>query len=236
MNLFHLDHAGKTARVGFTTVPDERPKLKITQKTSAGPVSRQRVMNGIALVNPATLTADSVIQEDPELATALSGRRLDVELTAAWFDPASTEPRPIGDFKEIDIVFTPDGAEKERRPHVLRTPNLNALHPVKIGRRFPMADALTGFVFRSCYQLVHEDGLTMDFLHGLAKELHDKQEAAFLGAGPKGNLPLVVREKGSPWRAFLFGEVRGDEYKLVVMLSDQELKKPAPAPAKEEGK
>jgi hypothetical protein len=25
---------------------------------------------------------------------------------------------------------------------------------------------------------------------------------------------------------FLFGEVRGDEYRLVVMLSDQELKKP----------
>ena len=68
----------------------------------------------------------------------------------------------------------------------------------------------------------------MEFLFALAKELHDKQEVAFLGAGPKGNQPLVVREKGSPCRAFLFGEVRGEEYRLVVMLSDQELKQPAP--------
>jgi len=232
MNLLHLDHAGKTARVGFTAVPDERPKLKITQKTSTGVVSRQRVMNGVALVDPAALTAAAVREGDPELATALAGRRLDVELTAAWFDPAAPEPKPIGDFKELDVVCAPDGTEKERRSHVTRVPNFNGLHPVKIGRRFPVADALAGFVFRSCYQLLHEDSLTMEFLHGLAKELHDKQEAAFLGAGPKGNLPLVVREKGSPWRAFLFGEVRGDEYKLVVMLSDQELKLPAEGGAK----
>ncbi len=228
MNLLHLDHAGKTARVGFALVPDERPKLKITQKTAAGTVSRQRVLNGLALVDPFSLKPDDVLNGDPELAAALAGRRLDVELTTAWFDPSVREPKPIGEFKEVDVVFAPDGSEKERRPHIVRASNFNALHPVKIGRRFPLADALTGFVFRACYQLVHEDGLTMEFLFALAKELHDKQEVAFLGAGPKGNQPLVVREKGSPWRAFLFGEVRGEEYRLVVMLSDQELKQPAP--------
>lgn len=228
MNLLHLEHAGKTARVGFASVPDERQKLRFTQRTSAGPVARLRVINGLAPVDPAKLKPSDLLDGDPELAPAQAGRRVDVDLTAAWLDPNDAELKPVGEFKEVDVILDPQGAEKERRPHVHRTPNLNTLHPVKVGRRMPLADALTGFVFRGCHQLVHEDGLTMEFLHGLAKELHEKQEVAILGAGPKGNLPLVTRDGGSPWRAFLFGEVRGDEYRLVVLLSDQELKKPQP--------
>lgn len=231
MILLHLEHAGKTARVGFATVTDERPKLRLTQRTPSGPVGRIRVMNGLAAVDPAKLTATDLLDADPELAPAQAGRRVEADLTAAWLDPSDAELKPVGEFKEVDVILDPQGAEKERRPHVHRTPNVNTLHPVKVGRRFPLKDALTGFVFRACHQLVHEDGLTMEFLHALAKDLHEKQEVAFLGAGPKGNLPLVTRDGGSPWRAFLFGEVRGDEYRLVVMLSDQELKKPAPAPA-----
>jgi hypothetical protein len=229
MNLLHLEHAGKTARVGFATVTDERPKLRITQKTSAGTIARVRVMNGLTDPDPAKLKPEDLLKGDPELAPAQAGRRLDVDLTAAWFDPSEAEPKPVGEFKEVDVILDPLGAEKERRAHVHRTPNINTLHPVKVGRRFPLNEALTGFVFRGCHQLVHEDGLTMEFLYALAKDLHEKQEVAFLGAGPKGNLPLVTRDGGSPWRAFLFGEVRGDEYRLVVMLSDQELKKPVTA-------
>jgi hypothetical protein len=229
MNLLHLEHAGKTARVGFATAPDERPKLRITQKTSAGTIARVRVMNGLADPDPSKLKPEDLLKGDPELAPTQAGRRLDVDLTAAWFDPAESDPKPVGEFKEVDVILDPQGAEKERRAHMHRTPNLNTLHPVKVGRRFPLQEALTGFVFRGCHQLVHEDGLTMEFLHSLAKDLHEKQEVAFLGAGPKGNLPLVTRDGGSPWRAFLFGEVRGEEYRLVVMLSDQELKKPQAA-------
>ena len=75
---------------------------------------------------------------------------------------------------------------------------------------------------------MHVNGLTYDFLFSMAKELEQSESLMLVGAGPKGNQPLVVREKGSQWRAFLFGEVRGEEYRLVVMLSDQELKQPAP--------
>jgi len=68
--------------------------------------------------------------------------------------------------------------------------------------------------------------------------LHEKQEVALLGAGPKGNQPLVVRDKGNPYRGFLYGEIgsgaQKDQYKLLLLLSDQELKRPAstaPEPA-----
>jgi hypothetical protein len=59
---------------------------------------------------------------------------------------------------------------------------------------------------------------------------------ALLGAGPKGAGPVVLRDGGSPFRAFLYGEAEGSgekaRYRLLLLLSDQELKLPgAPAPA-----
>ena len=135
---------------------------------------------------------------------------------------------PIGDFADIDIVFGPDGEEKTRRPHLVRRPNLDELHPVKLGKRMPMAEALTGFAFKQMLQLAHTDGLSFEFLRDLAADLAQKQEVALLGAGPKGNLPLVLREHGSAYRAFLYGEVDdAGRYQLLLLLSDQELKLPA---------
>ena len=85
-------------------------------------------------------------------------------------------------------------------------------------------------------QLVHTDGLTFDFLHNLAKSLQESQTMALLGSGPKGAGPLVLRDGGSPFRSFLYGEASGSgenaSYRLILLLSDQELKRPAaPAPA-----
>lgn len=230
MNLIHIESGGKSARVGLTALREARPRPAIVQQTSAGPVVRVRVFNGASGVDPSKLTAADVIDRDPEIDLATAGRRADVELTAAYFDPQAADLKPIGDFKETDILFTPDGTEKERRPHLIRTPNLDTAHPIKLLKRFPIKEALTSFVFRGCFQLVHEDGLAHEFLHQIAADLQARQEMALLGAGPKGNLPLVTRIGGSPYRAFLHGEVNGEDYKLVVMLSDQELKKPA-APA-----
>jgi hypothetical protein len=225
MNLFHFEYLGKSARVLLNPLPPARPRPHMVQKTSAGEIRRQRVLNGLTpALNPAQLTAQDFFKADPELDLALAGRRLDVDLTAAYFDPADPAPKPVGDFREIDVIYDVTGQEKERRPHLVRAPNLNTLHPIKVGKRFPLAEALTQFVFRYSYQLVHEDGLTLDFLFQLAKDLHEKQELAFLGAGPKGNQPLVVRDQGNPFRAFLYGEIgsgaQAEEYKLVVLLSD----------------
>ena len=79
--------------------------------------------------------------------------------------------------------------------------------------------------------------MTFDFLHGLAKSLQDSRSLALLGAGLKGAGPLVLRDGGTPFRAFLYGEAEGSgeeaRYRLLLLLSDQELKRPtvsAPAP------
>lgn len=114
-----------------------------------------------------------------------------------------------------------------------RKRNLDELHPVKSGKRLPLVATLTGFVFKSSLQIVHEDGVTRDFLYNIAKDLHDKQEMVMVGAGPKGNLPLVVRDDGTPYRGFLYGTISPDQenYQLLLLLSDQELKLPQPSPA-----
>jgi hypothetical protein len=100
----------------------------------------------------------------------------------------------------------------------------------------PVAECLTRFVFRAMQQLVHTDGLTFDFLHGLAKSLQETKSMALIGSGPKGAGPLVLRDGSSPFRGFLYGQAEGSgdqaRYRLLLLLSDQELKRPAPpAPA-----
>jgi hypothetical protein len=59
-----------------------------------------------------------------------------------------------------------------------------------------------------------------------------------LGAGSKSNQPLILRRNGTPYRGFLEGRTRGETYRLVLHLSNLELKAPevqaAPPSADEE--
>jgi hypothetical protein len=87
-------------------------------------------------------------------------------------------------------------------------------------------DAVRKFVFVQKMQLAHVNGLTYDFLYGMAKELEAKNSLLLLGAGPKSNQPLILRRNGMPYRGFLEGRTRGDAYRLVLHLSNLELKAP----------
>ena len=99
--------------------------------------------------------------------------------------------------------------------------------PEDRGKLVEATEALTAFAFKQTLQVAHVDGLTFEFLRDLARDLAQKNEVAVLGAGPKGNLPLVLREAGTPNRAFLYGEVDAEgRYRLLLLLSDQELKLP----------
>lgn len=225
----HLEHGARSARVALHGLPLERPRMKTVNTTPVGPVNTWRVVTGVRK-DEAGIGFDALLEGDPELDLQLAGTEVDSDsVTPAWFDPSAEEPRPIGDFADVDIVYDPAGKEKARRPHLVRRPNLNELHPVKLGKRMPAVDALTAFAFKQTLQVAHTDGLTFEFLRDLAKDLADKGEVALLGAGPKGNMPLVLREHGTAYRAFLYGEVEEGRYKLLLLLSDQELKLPEPA-------
>lgn len=224
----HLEHGSRSAKLALHGLPALKPRPKLQQRSATGEVGSWRIANGIRK-DAAEAGFEALRDGDPELDLVLAGTEIDSEETnPAWFDPNAAEAVPIGDFADIDIVYGPDGEEKARRPHLIRRPNLDELHPVKLGKRMPMAEALTGFAFKQMLQLAHTDGLSFEFLRDLAADLAAKQEVAVLGAGPKGNLPLVLREHGSAYRAFLYGAVdESGRYQLLLLLSDQELKLPA---------
>ena len=233
MLTIHLEHEGRSARVGLSAPPAERAMAPLEQVTSAGKLKRVQALNGQNTL-PA-VNATQLVEDNPELDLQSAGRLMR-DATAVYLDPAASEPVMATDFKEVEIVYTTDGREKERRPRVFRAANVDTTTPLKIVRRLPVKECLTRFVFRGMQQLVHTDGLTFDFLYGLARSLQESQNMALIGAGPKSAGPLVLRDGGTPFRAFLYGEVEGSgeqaRYRLLLLLSDQELKRPAaPAPA-----
>ncbi len=232
MLTIHLENEGRSARIGLSAPAAEKVSAPLEQVTSAGKIKRVQALNGQNYL-PAT-NAAQLIEGNPELDLQLAGRLMR-DATAVYLDPAAATPSIATEFKEVEVVYTPDGQEKERRARVFRTANVDSTAPLKIVRRLPVKECLAKFVFRWMQQLVHTDGLTFDFLFGLAKSLQDSQSMALVGAGPKGAAPLVLRDGGTPFRAFLYGETEGsgDEarYRLLLLLSDQELKRPAaPAP------
>ena len=88
------------------------------------------------------------------------------------------------------------------------------------------SEAVRRFVFGRTIQLGHLDGLTYDYLYGIAKELADGGEMVMMGAGAKGKDPLIFQTNGTPYRGFLEGRVDGARYQLLLHLSNMELKRP----------
>jgi hypothetical protein len=230
-NKMHLDVAGKSGRVVVVTVPASKGPSPV-MRTSRGAISRQRLTNGVcATIDPFKLTADALIAGDPELDFSFVASPLEDTMSAYFKPDVVGNPVPVGHFSQTEVVLDTLGQEKERRPYVPKSRNIDTTAPIKIARRIPLDKALAMFVFRHVHQLVHEDSLTFDFLFALAKDLHASGELALIGAGPKGATPLVVRERGTPYRAFLHGEIdqTGERYRLLMLLSDQELKLPSVA-------
>jgi hypothetical protein len=64
----------------------------------------------------------------------------------------------------------------------------------------------------------------------MAAELHEKDALMMVGAGPKGNEPLVFQDGGRTYRAYLEGRVQGGAYLLLLHLTNLELK-PLPGDA-----
>ena len=233
MLTIHLECEGRSARIGLNSPSAEKPLPPLEQVTASGRIKRVQAVNGQRNLAGMVLEAARLLEADPELDLHTAGRLMR-DTTAVYLDPAASEPEIATDIKEVEVVYTLEGQEKERRPKVFRSANIDATAPLKIVRRLPTADCLNKFVFRGIRQLIHTDGLTFDFLHDLARSLQESKSMALLGAGPKGTGPLVLRDGGSPFRAFLYGEVEGQgeraRYRLLLLLSDQELKRPSPVP------
>ena len=166
--------------------------------------------------------ARSLINGDPEIDMEAAGR-IAGPCDRIWTDP---DHKPLYAVKMVEIVYGPDGVEKERRAPVDVKANVGEDMPLRwTGRFYQHEEIVRRFAITRKFQIVHTDGLTFDFLHKMAGILEKKGTLASIGAGPRGRDPLVFERNGAPHRAFLEGRTRGDEYRLVLHLSDMELKR-----------
>ena len=167
----------------------------------------------------------ALITDDPEIDIENVGSFLS-ETSRVYID---NEAKIVHRIKQFEIVHNPDGTERERRPKEQTPQNVSSDSPLGWSGRFvKKADVVRKFVFANKLQLSHINGLTYDFLYGIAKELEEKESMMMLGAGPKSNQPLILRRGSVPYRGFLEGRTRGDDYILLLHLSNLEMKSPEP--------
>lgn len=175
----------------------------------------------------------AIRDEDPELDAEIAGRLLQ-ETSRVYVDRSRQIAHRV---QEWEIVRNPDGSERQRRVKTSADANVGPdVPPLKwSGTLIPKLEAIRKFVFDQHLQLTHINGLTYDFLFGMAKELEAKNSLLLLGAGPKSNQPLVLRRNASAHRGFLEGRTRGESYRLVLHLSNLELRAPVEAAAEKAG-
>lgn len=169
----------------------------------------------------------ALIESDPEIDIERFGASL-WNLSRVYTDP---DDGLVFRIEQFEIVRGPFGRVKDRRPRERDEANVDADVPLKwTGTMLPKTEAYRKFVFSSKLQIVHVNGLTFDFLFGMAEELHKSNSVMLLGGGRSGKQPLVFRRGSTPYRGFLEGRVSGKQYVLLLHLSNMELKSPPDPP------
>lgn len=167
--------------------------------------------------------AQALLDGDPEIDLEAVGAFLK-ETSRIFIDDKRNVVHRI---MHWEVVRGPDGAERERRPRNLLSPNVTGEAPLRWSGVFiAKSEAYRRFVFVNKLQIQHINGLTYDFLYAMAKELQDRNALMLLGGGPKSKQPLILRRGGVPHRGFLEGRVHDDAYCLLLHLSNLELKAP----------
>lgn len=174
------------------------------------------------------LVSDALINADPEIDLEMVGTIL--RNTSRVY--VNQQREIVHRIEQFEIVKNPDGSEREKRNKELLPKNVSEQTPLKWSGIFiKREEAIRKFLFSNKLQLFHINGLTYDFLFGIAKQLEEKESMMLLGAGPKGNQPLILRRGSVPYRGFLEGRTQGDQYCLLLHLSNLELKQPEPTSA-----
>jgi len=168
--------------------------------------------------------AEALINGDPEVDLERFGQFL-WNTSKVFVNP---DEELVFRVLQTEIVRGPAGKVKDTRDRDRPEPNVDSEIPLSwTGKLIPKDEAIRRYLFSSKLQIVHINGLTYDFLHGMANELAEENSLLLLGAGESGKEPLIFRRGSIPYRGFLEGRVDGDQYILLLHLSNMELKLPA---------
>ena len=186
----------------------------------------------IRATDSTSLAALREAYRDPEaLARALVDADPEVDLNAVGRETGScdrvfvgADGRPLYAAEIVEVRYGRDGREVERRPPVDVPANLVPdAPPAWSGRLIPRQEAVRRYVFTRAYHVRHTNALEFDFLHCLAAHLEQHDSLALVGSGLRGIGPLVPERNAAPMKGFLSGQVRDDNYRLVLHFAAHEL-------------
>ncbi len=199
--------------------------VKTTEKTSYDALSR-------AFTTPDALS-QALVDGDPEIDIEQVGRRLG-QASRVWVGASG---QIVYAARVLSVVTDPNGVEKSRGDFVDVEATIGEdLPPIAwSGRLMPASQVIRRFALVRKLQLRHVNGLTFDFLLDIARSLQKEQKMLVVGAGPRGQQPLVFHTNGAPFRGFLEGRVDGDRYLLVLHLSNLEIKRVTASAAPDAG-
>ena len=165
--------------------------------------------------------AQLLIESDLEVDKEVFGRFL-WNVSRVYINEDETVTYRI---QQNEVIYSPEGKFVERRQRERAEANVDSDIPLSwTGKKIDKDEAIRRYVFSSKLQIVHINGLTYDFLYGMAKELSELNSLMLLGGGKSGKEPLVFRRGSTPYRGFLEGRVKDDSYILLLHLSNSELK------------
>lgn len=243
MRELHItNEQGKNTSVQFASAMEIEPPPKLGKAGEVAEFIKYLATTEIGTHDALAATqgedyAQALIDGDPEIDIEMVGMRLGegrrVYMEYDWEDKDGKEVK-AGDGRIrhappsfIEVLSNPDGSERERRKPEEVEANINEELPLHwTGKKLPRAEAARRFVMTRTIQLFHQDGLTYDYLFAMAEELAKEDVLMLIGAGDKGNAPLIFQANGTPYRGFLEGRVEGKSYKLLLHLSNLELKLP----------
>ena len=231
----HLaDHRGRDAVVALVncTVREEhclrdaenrrvRPArlIKATERT------RHEAL--LAQYGGADELAQALIEADPEVDLEACGKEAGA-CDRVFLDGAG---KPLYAVNMVEAIYGADGVEQARRPIMESPSNINGEALLRMSKKLiSKQEAARRFAFTRKYQVRHVDGLSYDFLFGIAEHLQRRGSLAPLGSGPKGDGPLILERSGNPYWGFLEGRIRDNSFILALHLATYELRLPEVLP------
>ena len=224
------DNKKRDARVQY--ISPRKRKAGSYRSSKGEEIKSYRFINDTDSYNPQNLLAlhedmealaEQLIKDDPEIDLEKAGRMIDYA-SQVWI---AEDGKVLYSAKMIEIVYTPEGDVKSTDDFEDQEPTV--MEDIALpwtGKLLPISAVLNKFVLLRKLQICHLDGLTFDFLYGMAKDLQEEKSMLFLGGGPTGKDPLIFQRNGTPLRGFLEGRVKDGSYLLVLHLSNLELKVP----------
>lgn len=164
----------------------------------------------------------ALLEGDPEIDLGQVGRRL-AHTSRVYLGPKGNV---LYVARILKVTYDAAGEETSRDDFVdVEATVGEELPPISwSGRLMPIGDVIRRFAFVRKLQLRHVNGLTFDFLYEMAKTLEDEGKIMHVRAGQKGREPLIFQTNGTPFHGFLEGRTDGDSYRLVLHLSNLEIK------------